>query len=128
MTPNRRQGGNPAGGLQAADLRPGSVASSEVANGSLNDEDVGQAAFVNFAANIGTVDADTCVRRFVTGVNAQGDHWLLTPSDNNSDPRLDYSIQNHFDTESAAIVVCNHDSTSHTDGTTNFNLLVFDAQ
>jgi hypothetical protein len=36
-------GGNPAGGLQAADLRAGSVASSEAANNSLTGADVNEA-------------------------------------------------------------------------------------
>jgi hypothetical protein len=36
-------GGNPAGGLVAADLRPGSVGSSEVANNSLTGTDVNEA-------------------------------------------------------------------------------------
>jgi hypothetical protein len=35
-------GGNPAGGLQAADLRPGSVGSSEAANNSLTGDDVNE--------------------------------------------------------------------------------------
>jgi hypothetical protein len=37
-------GGNPAGGLVAADLRDGSVRSAEVANGSLQDADLAPAA------------------------------------------------------------------------------------
>ena len=37
-------GGNPAGGLVAADLRPGSVGSSEVANGSIGGADIASSA------------------------------------------------------------------------------------
>jgi len=44
-------GGNPAGGLQAADLRPGSVGTSEVANNSLTGADIRDRSGV-----------DTCVR------------------------------------------------------------------
>jgi hypothetical protein len=120
-------GGNPAGGLQAADLRPGSVASSEVANGSLNDEDVGQGTFVNFAANIGTLQPFDCNQDAITGINAQGDHLLLTPSDDDSSPVLTYRIDYRPNQESATLTTCNPFNFTEPDGTTHFNLLVFDA-
>ncbi len=121
-------GGNPAGGLQAADLRPGSVASSEVANGSLNDEDVGQGTFVNFAANIGNLVANSCAQDDITGITAQGDHLLLTPSDADSSPVLFYRIEYRPNEESANLITCNPWNFSVDDGTTHFSLLVFDAQ
>jgi hypothetical protein len=120
-------GGNPACGLVAADLRSNSVASSEVSNGSLNDEDVGQGTFVNFAANVGTVGAGSCSDLPITGVNAQGDHLLLTPSNQDSLQLLDYRME-YRDTQALArLVVCNHTNINLPDGITHFNLLVFDA-
>jgi hypothetical protein len=120
-------GGNPAGGLVAPDLRPGSVASSEVANGSLNDEDVGQGTFVHFAADIGTLGANDCEEVSITGINAQGDHLLLTPSTDDSSVVLFYRIEYRPNLESATLVTCNPWNFSVDDGTTHFNLLVFDA-
>jgi hypothetical protein len=120
-------GGNPAGGLVAADLRAGSVGSSEVANGSLNDEDVGQGTFVNFAANIGTLAAFDCHPDLITGINAQGDHLLLTPSAVDSSPVLTYRIEYHPNDSAATLTTCNPRNFSVDDGTTHFNLLVFDA-
>ena len=58
------------GGLFFTDLNPESVRSSEVANGTLKDEDVAQGAF-NFVGNIGNVPAHGCVDRQVSGVNAR---------------------------------------------------------
>jgi hypothetical protein len=121
-------GGNPAGGLVAADLRPNSVGTSEVTNGSLNDEDVGQGTFIDFEATIGNVPAQSCVNREVTGINAQGDHLLLTPNFNESDGRLTYSIEFLRLNESAFIKVCNPTATAIDDGQTPFNLLVIDAK
>jgi hypothetical protein len=121
-------GGNPAGGLVAADLRPSSVASSEVANGSLNDEDVGQGTFVNFAATIGQVVTHVCKLDPITGINAAGDHLLLTPSASDANPYLEYTIEYSPSQESATLKTCNYSDTTQNDGTTHFNLLVFDAQ
>jgi hypothetical protein len=123
-------GGNPAGGLVATDLRAGSVGTSEVANGSLNDEDVGQGTFVNFTGNIGNVPAQNCVERDVTGVNATGDHLLLTPNFNTQSPYLVYSAEytGIATQERMVIQVCNPTTSAINDGNTNFNLLVIDAQ
>jgi hypothetical protein len=116
------------GGLAALDLRPGSVASSEVVNGSLNDEDIGHTTVVNFTGTIGTVPANSCVDRGVTGVNAQGDHLLLTRNYNTSSPNLIYSAEYLDGDEAMEIQVCNPTTFDINDGTTRFNLLVIDAQ
>jgi hypothetical protein len=115
------------GGLGGVDLKPSSVRSSEVANGSLNDEDVGQGTFVNFSGNIGSVPAHGCVERLVTGVNAQGDHLLLTPDFQTQTSRLVYSAESDGDNASMHIQVCNPADVDINDGNTNFNLLVIDA-
>jgi hypothetical protein len=135
--------------LRSTDIASGAVTSSELApfsinegdigsnvidsrhinNGSLNDEDIGQGAFVDFQASIGTVSAHTC--RFdlvLTGINAQGDHLLLTPNYNTADPGLIYDIQYVSDAEYARLRVCNPTNSNIDDGTTKFNLLVIDAQ
>jgi uncharacterized iron-regulated membrane protein len=120
-------GGNPAGGLTAVDLRAGSVGTSEVANGTLNDEDIGQGTFVNFTGAIGNVPGHSCVEKDVSGVNAQGDHLLLTPSFANQHPNLVYSAETTA-SEQMVIQVCNPTANTINDGNTNFNLLVIDAQ
>jgi hypothetical protein len=143
-------GGNPAGGLVAADLRAGSVGPSEVANnslsggdiiedslsigpnaiadGSLNDEDIGQGTFVDFTGTIGTVAAHSCTVKLVTGVDAQGDHLLLTPNADTEDHDLIYQAEYRNFTDSMFIQACNPKAFPIDDGNTNFNLIVFDAE
>jgi hypothetical protein len=122
-------GGNPAGGLAAPDLRAGSVSTSEVANGSLNDEDVGQGTFVSFSATLGTVAAHDCKGDFITGINAQGDHLLLTPNVDTVPNDLDYSVRYRSAAESAVLVACNPTAGSISVPVgSKFNLLVIDAQ
>ena len=139
------------GGLTSADLRSGSVTSSELAPftinegdiaphvidnrhinpGTLNDEDISQGAFVNFTGSIGVVPAQSCVDRFVTGVNAAGDHLLLTPNFADTSSNLEYSAQHSAPGDggnAVAIHVCNHTAAPIDDGNTRFNLLVIDAQ
>jgi hypothetical protein len=137
------------GGLKHQDLGSGSVGSSEIIpfsinegdiasnvlasrhinDGTLNDEDISQGTFVNFTGNIGTVPAHNCVERRVTGVNARGDHLLLTPNyETATTGRLVYSAEYTSDDESMLIQACNPTGASINDGTTNFNLLVIDAQ
>jgi hypothetical protein len=115
--------------LGSVDLKNNAaVQSADVRNGTLNDEDVGQGTFVNFVGNIGAVPAHGCVNRNVTGINALGDHLLLTANFADAADQLGYSIQYQPDFEGAWIVACNPTDGSINDGATTFNLLVFDAQ
>jgi hypothetical protein len=78
------------------------------------------------------VPAQDCVDRQVTGVNARLDHALLTPDWNNADGELFYSVLYSSQTGTGEgfvmIRVCNPTAVAQNDGTTRFNLLVFDAQ
>ena len=112
--------------LTGDDIDAGSVLGGDIGDGTLNDEDVGQGTFVNFAADIGLVPANTCVYKDITGINAQGDHLLLTPS--NNDSFLIYGIQYRSGQEFARLQVCNPFSFTANDEITHFNLLVIDAQ
>jgi hypothetical protein len=116
------------GQVKSADIVNGAVTPAKVANFQLNDEDVGQGTFVNFTGNIGTIPAQNCVERDVGGVNAQGDHLLLTPNFNTQSPLLVYSAEYHDSAERMDIQVCNPTTSAINDGDTNFNLLVIDAQ
>lgn len=116
------------GGLGLVDLKPGSVAASEVVNGALNDEDVGQGTFVNFTADISTVASHSCEDNFVTGVNARGDHLLLTPNWDTTQPGLTYSAEYRSSAQFMNIKVCNPTASPISGASTNFNLLVIDAQ
>ena len=87
----------------------------------------GQGQFVDFTADIGTIASGDCVFRSVTGINAQGDHLLLTPSAHDSGFVL-YSLEYRTDAEHATLQACNPWPFEINDGTTHFNLLVFDAQ
>jgi hypothetical protein len=115
------------GGLAAQDLGPGSVRSSEVANGTLNDEDISQSTFVNFLASINRVDAHNCGYNTVTGVNAAGDHLVLTPSFDASPGIINYTAEYAAD-GTVRIKACNPTDFAYGAHTTRFNLLVIDAQ
>ncbi len=115
------------GGLAAQDLGPGSVRSSEVANGTLNDEDISQGSFVNFLASIKSVAAHNCGYNTVTGVNAAGDHLVLTPSFDASPGIINYTAEYAAD-GTVRIKACNPTDFAYGAHTTRFNLLVIDAQ
>jgi hypothetical protein len=136
------------GGLVASDLRAGSVGGSEIADrsvstfdlldgagvagsdvidGSLEDQDVGQATLVNFALNIRTVDAGSCVGLGIAQVAQPGDHMLLTPAAD-SNIFFDYRVQFDPGFGDLTLIACNRSAVSRDDGTTHFSLLVFDAQ
>ena len=68
----------------------------------------------------------SCVYKDITGINAQGDHLLLTP--NNNDSFLIYGIQYRSGQEFARLQICNPFTFTAQDETTHFNLLVIDAQ
>jgi hypothetical protein len=115
------------GGLRAVDLAPSSVGASEVADGSLNDEDIGQGTFVNFLASINRVDAHNCGYNTVTGVNAAGDHLVLTPSFDASPGIINYTAEYAPD-GTVRFKACNPTDFAYGAHTTRFNLLVIDAQ
>ncbi len=115
------------GGLGSQDLGPGSVGSSEVANGTLNDEDISQGSFVNFLASIKSVAAHNCGYNTVTGVNAAGDHLVLTPSFDASPGIINYTAEYAAD-GTVRIKACNPTDFAYGAHTTRFNLLVIDAQ
>ena len=98
----------------------------DVVDGSLEDQDIAQGTFVNFAASIGLIASHGCNTLSITGINAQGDHLLLTPS-NHDHSALTYEVQYRTDSDSARLFVCNPTDANIDDGTTHFNLLVIDA-
>ena len=76
--------------------------------------------------------AQTCVDRFPGGLSDHtGDHLLLTPAWPETSTLLEYTVQHTAPTGSnpggIAIHVCNPTTGAVNDGTTAFNLLVFDA-
>jgi len=92
-----------SGGVTSAELAPFTINEGDIGSnvidsrhindGTLNDEDIAQGTFVNFTGNIGIVPAQRCVDRRVTGVNAQGDHVVLTANFETTDSHLDYTAQ-----------------------------------
>ena len=116
-----------AGEVDSQNLGTNSVWTNEVQDGALNDEDIAEGTFVAFAGFIGVVPAHSCVTRVVTGVNAQGDHLILTPSGNSASPSLTYSAQSHNNDQNMEIKACNPTPSAIDDGTNTFSLLVIDA-
>jgi len=116
------------GSLNSDDILDGTLTGADIANGVLNDEDIGQSSAVNFGANIGTVNATSCVNRAVSGLNASGDHLLLTPSTFDAHGALIYDARYNVSTHDVTIHVCNFSNATIDDATTTFNLLVIDAQ
>ena len=116
------------GQVKSVDIGNNQIQSVDIKDGTLNDEDVGQGTFVNFTGTIGNVPAHGCVEQVVSGVNAQGDHLLLTPNFETQSAGLVYSAEYSAGTGSMLIQACNDTGGPIDDGTTNFNLLVIDAQ
>jgi hypothetical protein len=117
------------GGLYAADLGAKSVGSSEVSDGTLEDEDIAQAGGVNvhFLGTIGLVPAHNCIVRTITGANAQGDHLVLTPNAETASQLLTYTATYSSAGGDVYISACNPTNADVDDGTTRFNLLEIDA-
>ena len=114
--------------LTGSVIASGAIGPSEIADSTLNDEDVSQSRAVNFPASIGVVNATSCVNKQVTGLTAAGDHVLLTPSIFDAHGALMYDARYNVSTNDVTIHVCNFSNANIDDGTTTFNALVFDAQ
>jgi hypothetical protein len=99
---------------------------ADIVDGSLTAKDVGENEFVNFQATIGSVPAQSCKSLPITGISAQNDHLLLTPyAGDQENANLSYSIGYLASSEDATLKVCNPTGAAINDGTTYFDLLVF---
>jgi hypothetical protein len=114
------------GSVDRIELGHDVVTGAHVADGTLKDEDVGQGAFVDFAADVGTVAPHYCHYGAITGINDQNDHLLLTPSAADSERKMIYSVV-YGPGGDAELRSCNMGDTTIGDGITHFNLLVIDA-
>ncbi len=114
------------GSVDRIELGHDVVTGAHVADGTLKDEDVGQGAFVDFAADVGTVPPHSCRYGTITGINDQNDHLLLTPYAGDALPGMIYNVL-YGDTGDAQLRSCNVSDGSVADGITHFNLLVIDA-
>jgi len=107
----------------------GGLRSVDIANGTLNDEDVGQAALVDFSDLVGNVPAGSCSSHPINMSGTSGvappDHVLLTPVDVGTN-KLNYSFV--YSSGAPAFKVCNYTAADIDGGTAHFSLLVFDAQ
>jgi hypothetical protein len=123
-----------AAAVGGAKIAPGAVTATKVEDFSLHGADVGEAQFFNFAAVIGVVPANACAGGTVSGLPTDArDHLLLTPIDTVTAPapssdNLDYSARWSTSPGQMRITVCNVTGSAIDDGTTNFNLLVINAQ
>ena len=116
------------GEVKSADIATGAVRHAEVADGVLNDEDVAELAIVGSAISIGTVNAHAC-KDLVLGIDAEGDHLLLTPDHTDAAAGLTYEIEYTVGTGGGpALHICNPTDGNIDDGATHFNLLLIDAQ
>lgn len=118
------------GAVRGPEIKDGAVTASEVKDGSLTGADVGEASFFNFAANIGSVPAQTCNKAFVTGLpNDARDHLVLTPSHEDVNSYyLTYSAEWSTNPGEMVLTTCNVSASPVDDEVTHFNLLVIDAQ
>ena len=115
--------------LTGTDVQVGSLDGTDIGDGSLKDEDVAEGAFVNVIAAIGVVPAQSCEKKEVTGINATGDHLLLTVESTSANDDLVYSAEEWraFNPGSAIVKICNPTTADIDDGSTTINLLVINA-
>jgi hypothetical protein len=104
------------------------VQGADVRNGTLNDEDIAKGTFVDFPAVVGSVNAHSCIEKQITGVGAQGDHVLLTPSWQDSSADLTHAAEYRAAIEAVELHVCNPTDTVVDDGTSHLNMLGIEAQ
>ena len=118
------------GEVKSVDIGTGQVQSADVRNGGLKGADIGQVQFVSFTGNIGTIQANDCSYKKVTGVPLDNkDHFVLTPEVTTSERELTYTPKyDESETGDMWIQVCNHSAALVDDGTTQFNLLEIDAR
>ena len=114
--------------LSGADIVDGSVTGVDVGNGTLKDEDIAKGAFVDFVANIGSIPANKCIWKYISGIEAVNDHLLLTAYFFSAHPDVTYSGEASPTTGAAYLKACNTRAEAVDDGTTAFNLLVIEAQ
>jgi hypothetical protein len=113
------------GTITGADLASNSITRDQVSNNTLIDRDVGETVLRDFAGDIGTVSASSCVNKAVTGGPLSFDHILLTPSFRDANGALEYTAKYDPTANVAYIHVCNWSNATIDDGTTHFNLLAF---
>jgi hypothetical protein len=106
-------------------LAANSVGASRVVDGSLNDEDIAQGTFVDFQADLPKLLGHTCSVGPITGVNAQGDHLLLTPSGDSG--TLLFSVKYDPNSPDPSLVTCNPEGQTVPAGPVHLSLLVIDA-
>jgi hypothetical protein len=104
------------------------IDSRHINNGTLNDEDIGQTTLVDITGSVGVVPARSCIDRSISGINAAGDHLLLTPEHGGFGHNLSYEVHYRPDTEAAFLHVCNPTNADINDEAVGFNLLVIDAR
>jgi hypothetical protein len=115
--------------VRSPELATGQVRSSDVRDGGLTGADVGQAQFIDFTGSIGTINANACSSKKVTGLPIDNkDHFVLTPSVTTAERDLIYTpVFDQSETGDMFIKVCNITDAPIDGGTTNFNLLQIDA-
>lgn len=118
------------GAVAGTELAGDAVSAREVEDGSLNGSDIGEAAYFNFAANVGSVSGQICAKTFVTGLpNDARDHLVLTPSHADvTSYYLTYSAEWSDTPGEMVLTTCNVGTGTVDDEITHFNLLVIDAQ
>lgn len=119
-----------AGKIDSSDIANESIRSQDVKDGALDGHDVGQTEFINFSGNIGSIPANDCEYKKVTGLPADNkDHLVLTPEVTTSETELTYTPKfDESEENDMWIQVCNHSGGVIDDATTQFNLLVIDAR
>jgi hypothetical protein len=110
--------------MLGADVVDETLTGADIKNGSLTANDVSENSF-NVAVNVGDVPPHGCTYAPINGVAAEGDHMVLTPNYSDSFQNLSYGIEYRNGTDTAELKACNPTDTVRGDGTTHFNLLVF---
>jgi hypothetical protein len=97
---------------------------ADIVDGSLTAKDIAENEF-NFPAAIPAMAPRSCIYLTITGIDAQGDHMLLTPDFNDVSSFVTFGIEYKAGDTSAEMKVCNPTDMNVQSHTSTFNLLVF---
>ena len=113
------------GAVNGLSIADDSISRFQVDDGSLTAKDVGENVYLDFPATTPAIPATSCTSIPITGIAANFDHMVLTPSSADASLLLTYQIEYNPGDSNATLRVCNPTFLNETARVTHFNLIVF---